>query len=68
MNIALKFNNLMAQSLLVGVLVSMNSFTLISQQVAFIIETNYSDYRDLLKCLLQEIEYPHEIQGVLNDY
>ncbi|MBW4081263.1 protein kinase [Paenibacillus sp. S150] len=68
MNIALKFNNLTAQSLLVGILVSMNSFTLISQQVAFIIETNYSEYRDLLKCLLQEIEHPHEIQEVLNDY
>ncbi|MFG1731173.1 protein kinase [Paenibacillus sp. 843] len=68
MNIALKFNNLMAQSLLVGILVSMNSFTLISQQVAFIIQTNYSEYRDLLKSLLQEIEHPHEIQEVLNDY
>lgn len=68
MNIALKFDNLMAQSLLVGILVSINSFTLIAQQVAFIIKTNYSEYRDLLKCLLQEIEYPHEIQEVLNDY
>lgn len=68
MSIALKFNNHMAQSLLVGILVSMNSFTLISQQVAFIIETNYSDYREVLKNLLQEIEHPYEIQEVLNDY
>ncbi|MFE9274287.1 protein kinase domain-containing protein [Paenibacillus glucanolyticus] len=68
MTIALKINNLMAQSLLVGIIVSMDSYTDISQQVAFLIEKSFSLYHDLLISILRGIEYPLDIRDVLNDY
>jgi serine/threonine protein kinase len=68
MIVALKINNLMAQSILVGIIASMTSYTEISQQVKFIIEKRYSHYHELLNTILKDIEYPHDIWYVLNDY
>jgi serine/threonine protein kinase len=68
MIVALKLNNLMAQSILVGIIASMTSNTEISQQVKFIIEKSYSPYHKLLITMLQDFEYPSDIWCVLNGY
>jgi serine/threonine protein kinase len=66
--IALKLNNLMAQSILVGILASMESYTEISAQVTFIIRKSYFSWFELLITILKDIDYPLDIRDLLNDY
>lgn len=66
--VALEMKNRLAQSILVKILGSLVSQSEISQQVAYIIEKDFSSYQEILISLLKDIQYPLDIRDVLNDY
>ena len=66
--IALEKKNPLAQTILVGVMGSLASQGKLSQQIAHIIEKEFSTYHELLISLLKDTYYPLDIRDVLNDY
>lgn len=66
--IALEKKNPLAQTILVGIMGSLASQGKLSQQIAHIIEKEFSTYHELLISLLKDTHYPLDIRDVLNDY
>ncbi|ACL20073.1 serine/threonine protein kinase [Desulfitobacterium hafniense DCB-2] len=65
---ALEKKNLLAQTILVSILGSLESQGRLSQQIAHMIEKEFPVYHELLISLLQETNYPLDIRDALNDY
>ncbi|WP_409342864.1 protein kinase domain-containing protein [Paenibacillus sp. MBLB4367] len=66
--IALEKKNPLAQTILVDTMSPLVSQGKLSQQIANIIEKEFSTYHDLLISLLKDTHYPSDIRFVLNDY
>lgn len=66
--IALEKKDPLAQTILVGIMGSLASQGKLSQQIAHIIEREFSTYYELLISFLKDTYYPLDIRDVLNDY
>lgn len=66
--IALEKKNPLAQTILVGIIEALEGQGRLSQQIAHMIEKEFSTYYELLISLLKDIHYPLDIRDVLNDY
>lgn len=66
--IALEKSNPLAQTILVDIMGSLVGQRELSQQIAHIIEREFSIYHELLVGLLKDTHYPLDVRDVLNDY